>query len=123
MRWLPLSAVLLAGLAPGAETSSPVMREKLRARIVETLPPAAAATSAGPRAEPAGEPMFVLEPMVVTESKGVRELAKALAEDKQRQAAESFSVLKGGRIYGGERLELGGWWAPATGWQFFRLKW
>jgi hypothetical protein len=125
MRWLLLSAVLLVVPARAEEGASPApaVREKLRARILETLPPAPAASSAEPRPEPAGEPVLELEPMVVTESRGVRELSKALAADKQRQAAESFSPVRGGKIYGSERLDLGGWWSPATGWHFLRLKW
>lgn len=122
MRWQLLFAVLLAGSAAGAETSSPAMREKLRARITEGVAPLAAIRSAEEKPEAEGE-VLVLEPIVVTESRGVRELEKALADDKQRQAAERFTPGKGGTIYRSERVELGGWWSPATGWQFLKLKW
>lgn len=121
MRWLLFFAVLLAGFAPGAETSSPAMREKLRARIAETLPPAAptaAEETLGPDTE-----VLVLEPVVVTESRGVRELEKALADDRARQEAERFTAAKGGTIYRGERVEVGAWWVPGSGWTFLKLKW
>lgn len=121
MRWLLLSAVLLAAFARGAETPSPAMREKLRARIVETLPPASTTTAGETRVPDAG--VLVLEPIVVTESRGVRELEKTLAEDRQRQEAQRFTPLKGGTIYRSERVELGAWWEPASGWTFLKLKW
>jgi hypothetical protein len=122
MRWLLLPAVLLVGSLHGAETSSAAMREKLRARIAETVVPLATARSAEESSEPESD-VLVLEPIVVTESRGVRELAKALAEDKQRQEAERFTATKGGTIYRSERVELGGWYSPATGWQFLKFKW
>ena len=121
MRWLPLSAVLFAGFAHGAETSSPAMREKLRVRLVETLPPAAL-TAAEEAPDRDGE-VLVLEPIVVIESRGVRELEKTLAEERQRQEAERFTATKGGTIYRGERVEVGGWYSPASGWRFLKFKW
>ena len=101
-----LTVVLVAGSLRGEEAPAPSVREKLRARILETLPPPPSGWPA--EAKPASdEPVLVLEPMVVTESKGVRELAKAIKEDEQRQEAERFSVLKGGKIYSSERLDVG----------------
>ena len=122
MRWLLLSAVLFAGFVHGAETSSPAMQEKLRVRIVETVPPADPTAAAETTPEPdAG--VLVLEPIVVTESRGVRELEKTLAEERQRQEAQRFTPLKGGTIYRGERVEVGGWYSPASGWRFLKFKW
>lgn len=122
MRWPLLFAFLLAGLMRGQETPSAGMREKLRARIVETLPPAATTPAEEGKPEPASE-VLVLEPLVVTESRGVRELAKALADARQRQEAGRFTATKGGRIYRSERVELGAWWEPASGWVFLKFKW
>ena len=122
MRWLLLSAVLLAGSMHGMETSSPAMRQKLRARIAETVAPSGTVRSAEEKPE-AEEQVLVLEPVVVTESRGVRELARTLADDRQRQETQRFSPLKGGTIYRSERVELGGWYSPASGWQFLKLKW
>lgn len=121
MKWLLLLALLTAGPLRSEEAPAPSVREKLRARIIETLPPPQAGqTEAKPEKDDA---VLVLEPMVVTESRGVRELAKALADDKQRQEAERFSAVKGGKIYSSERLDVGGWWSPATGWTFLKIKW
>ncbi|MDQ5977332.1 MAG: hypothetical protein QG602_304 [Verrucomicrobiota bacterium] len=122
MRWLLLSAVLFAGPVRGAETSSPAMREKLRARIAGTVAPLPATGAAGEKSE-AEEQVLVLEPIVVTESRGVRELAKALADAKERLAAERFTATKGGTIYRSERVEVGSWYSPATGWRFLKFKW
>jgi hypothetical protein len=122
MKWLLLLALLVAGPLRSEPAPAPSVREKLRARIVETLPPPPSGWPA--EAKPASdEPVLVLEPMVVTESKGVRELAKVLADDQQRQEAERFSVVKGGKIYSSERLDVGGWWSPTGGWTFLKIKW
>jgi hypothetical protein len=123
MRSLLLAAVLLiTGSLRSEGQSAPSVREKLRARILETLPSAPPARPTETQGEPES-PVFVLEPMVVTESKGGRELAKVLAEDKERQEAERFSVVKGGKIYSSERLDVGFWWSPASGWQLLKIKW
>lgn len=121
MRWLLLFAVLLAVPMRGQETSSPGVREKLRARILETLPASPTRTVAT-EAESEG-PVLVLEPIVVTESRGAKALEKAIAEDKQRQETERFTPTKGGKIYSSERLDAGIWWEPGKGWVLLRLKW
>jgi hypothetical protein len=121
MRALLLLAVLMAGPLRSEEPPAPSVREKLRARIIETLPPPTrGALEDKPEQDSA---VLVLEPIVVTESRGARELAKALAEEKQRQEAEAFSPLKGGNIYSSERLDVGAWWSPTKGWTFLRFKW
>lgn len=122
MKWLLLLALLTAGPLRSEEAPAPSVKEKLRARIIETLPPPPPAGAADARPAQEGA-LLVLEPMVVTESRGVRELAKALADDKQRQEAERFSAIKGGKIYSSERLDVGSWWSPATGWTFLKIKW
>jgi hypothetical protein len=122
MKWLVLIAVLLAGPVRGQEAAALSVREKLRTRIIETLPPSPPAKPAEDRPEQAN-PVLVLEPIVVSESRGVRQLEKALVDDKQRKAAEAFSFGKGGTLYRNERLEVGSWWSPVTGWQFLKFKW
>lgn len=121
MKGLLLFAVLMAVPVWGEE-AQPGMREKLRTRIVESLPPPppAGPTDAKPEQE---NTVLVLDPMVISESRAVRELEKALADDKQRKEAERFSAVKGGKIYSSERLNVGSWWSPATGWQFLKIKW
>jgi hypothetical protein len=121
MKWLLIFAMLMA-IPAWAEEAPPGVREKLRARIVETLPPPPPAGPTDDKPEQS-TPVLVLEPMVVSESRGVRELEKVLADDKQRQEVERFHLAKGGKIYSSERLDLGGWWSPVTGWQFLKIKW
>lgn len=123
MKWLLLIAALIAASGRGEEAPPPSMREKLRARIVESLPPRPPAKPAGDQPEQVN-PVLVLEPMMISESRGARELGQQLAAEKQRQEAEAFSVLKGGRIYHSERLDLGVWWNPKSNvWEFLKLKW
>jgi hypothetical protein len=119
-RLLLLAVVIVVPLA-GEEGVSPSLREKMRARILETLPAPPASTVA--EREESEVPVLVLEPVVVTESRGVKKLEKAIAEDRKRQAAEAFSPLKGGKIYSSDRLDIGGWWEPGKGWTFLKLKW
>jgi len=114
-------AVLMVCPASGQEVAAPNLREKLRARIVETLPPPSSDRPDDKPEQPT--PVLVLEPMVVSEFRGVRELEKVLAGDKQRKETERFSVTKGGTLYRSDRVELGSWWSPTTGWQFLKLKW
>ncbi len=113
--------VFLVGSLSAEEFGSRDMREKVRARIIESLPPAPDRPAFVPLESE--EPVLVLEPIVVSESRGVRELAKQVAEDRQRREAEQFTPLKGGKIYSNDRLEVGGWWEPGKGWRFLKLKW
>ncbi len=123
MRWLLLFAVGLAGLMCGQETSSAGMREKVRVRIVDSLPASPLPAKSAETTPPPEEAVLVLEPIVVTESRGVRELAKALADDRQRQEARRFTATQGGTIHRSERVEVGSWWSPDTGWQILKFKW
>lgn len=122
MKWLLLPAVLMTVPMWGEEAVAPSAREKLLARIIESLPPPAPAQPAEAKPEPEIA-VLVLEPMVVSGSSGAGKLGKLLADEKQRQEAESFSPGKGGTLYRNERLELGGWWSRETGWHFLKLKW
>jgi len=122
MKTLLLLAVVVTGVVRGDEPTSASLRVKLRTRIRETLPVAAAPTTPTDQSDE-GAPTLVLEPLVIAEAKGVRELEKLLASEKERRAAEAFSLTKGGTIYRGERLELGSWWSPATGLEFLKIKW
>ena len=122
MRLSLFFALLLFGIARGNEPAALTMREKLRARIVETLPPPKTTVKADEKAKSESR-VLELAPMVISEKKGARELEKVLASEKQRLEAERFSLVKGGTIYKGERLELGSWWSPETGWKLVKIKW
>ncbi len=90
-------------------------------RLVETLP-RPKPESADDKAK-AESPAIELEPMVISETRGVRDLEKLLASEKLRLEAERFTPVKGGTIYKSDRLEVGSWWSPVSGWQFVKIKW
>jgi len=122
MRRLLLFAALLAGPLRADEAAPPPsVKEKLSARIKETLP--SAPLKLEEQAKTDGEEVLMLEPMVVNESKGARELGKLLTDEERRKAEEAFAPAKGGTIYKNDRIEVGVWWKPGVGWQFLRLKW
>jgi hypothetical protein len=122
MKWLLLLVALTIGPLWAAEpTASPEMTRKLKARLKETVAPEIAqAIKETPLAE---EPVLVLEPIVVTESRGARELGKQLAAAEERRKAEAFAPAKGGTIYKSDRVVVGSWWDPVKGWTFLKLKW
>lgn len=109
MKWLWLLAALLAGPLR-AEEAAPVpgVREKLRAKIVEALPPAPAAGPAEGQPEPDGEPVLELEPMIITRARETDLLAEARRAAEARKARE-FSLLKGGTLLSFRRGDLGFW--------------
>lgn len=109
MRWLLLSAVLLAGpLRAAAAAPVPGVREKLRAKIVETLPAAPAAGPAEEKPELDGEPVLELEPMIITRAREADLLAEARRAAEARKARE-FSLLKGGTLLSFRHGDLGFW--------------
>lgn len=115
-----LWVVAIRGEEPGA-----AMHQKLRARIIESLPPARPATDPVEtgRADETEGPVVVMEPFIVSESGPVRILAAAMARERQKREEERFSAVKGGTIYQRGRVEIGGWWSPTEGWKFLRLSW
>ncbi len=143
MKWL-LIIPALAGPIVGAEDSpSETMRERLHARLMASLPPAA---SAKPTEKPMTDvppflsrlpdvsdlvglrqdqsrndrPIVVLAPVVVSELKRDRNLEAAIARQTERQP---FSPTSGGTIYSNGRLKAGGWWTPTEGWSFLKVVW
>ncbi len=120
-RLLLLAALLAGPLWADEAPPAPSVREKLRDRIKATLAPAPAKPEDGKKTE--AEDVFVLEPIMVTESKGVRELGKLLASEERRKAEEAFAPAKGGTLYKNDRIELGVWWNPGAGWELLRIKW
>lgn len=109
MKWLLLFAALIAGSMRGGEGTEPSLREKLRARIRETLPPPPpAGSSVEERPDQEGEPVLELEPMVITRTVETDLLAEARRAAQAKKAAE-FSLLRGGTLVSFRRGELGFW--------------
>jgi hypothetical protein len=93
-----------------AEEAAPTsgVRDKLRAKIVETLP---AAPAVGPVEEKSaldGEPVLELEPMIITRAREADLLAEARRAAEAKKAKE-FSLLKGGTLFSTERMDIGFW--------------
>jgi hypothetical protein len=116
MRTLLLIPVLTAMTIHGEESGALRMREKMHARIAESVPPLKVTPDLmeGDEAESA---VVFIEPMVVSESKVVPGLAATIARKKQAIEDERFSAVKGGTIYG----SIGTSWSPEKGWVFLKF--
>ena len=106
----------------GEEASGTNMRQKLQAKIMDSLPPL-------PPPKPAPErkdndeavPVVVMQPLVVYESRVVREVTAVLEREKQNRQDERFSPLDGGKIARIGPVQVGGWWDANEGWTFLRF--
>jgi hypothetical protein len=94
------------------------MREKLRAKLMEDA--LAIAAKPVPKVKAADESVIILERLTVVESHHYRQLETAIERDGRRQKEEQLSIIKGGTIYTGSRLEIGGW-MEGDDWVFMRL--
>lgn len=121
MRTLLHVIAFAAVTVQGEEAIGPNMRQKLHAKIMESAPPPARPkSSADPKDEEAPPPV-VMKPVIVSESKLVREVTAALDREKQNRQEERFAPLEGGKIANLGPMQLGGWWTPDEGWTFLRL--
>ena len=59
-----------------------------------------------------------MKPVVVSESKIIREVASAIARKEQEEREERFSAIDGGTIFKIGRVQMGGWWTAGEGWTF-----
>lgn len=124
MKTLLVVALLTAADLHGEEARPESVREKLKAKILESVPLPPARKPAG--AKTSEHPIIMMKPVVVEAPRAI-DLGAALARDAQKKEEEKFSPLKGGTIYtkdfGRVRAELGGWWSPTQGWSFLRFSW
>ena len=98
------------------------MRQKLHARIMESVSsPASPKPSVNQKEDEAAAPPVVMKPVIVSESKLLREVTAALDREKQNRQEEGFSPLQGGKIANLGPMQLGSWWTPGEGWTFLRL--
>ena len=122
MRTLLLITALAAVTVRGDEASAPTMRQKLHAKIMESAPATAPPKpSDDQKGDEEAVPPVVMRPVIVSESKLVREVTAALDREKQNRQEERFSPLKGGKIANLGPMQLGSWFAPGEGWTFLRL--
>ncbi len=125
MRTLLWIFLLMCETARGADASDAAavtIREKVRLKIMESLPPlpAPAPKPAADEKEKA-EGAVVMKPMVVSESKLIHAVTAAIERQQQDRRDEKFTPLEGGRIATIAGMQVGGWWAPDEGWTFLRL--
>jgi len=108
MRTMLLISVFTAVTIHGEEPTPVPMRQKLHAKILETLPPPP------PAIEPAAQneldlEIVEIEPLVVTDSPVLRQLAAKIESDTQKLQDAQYSPIKGGTIYKNSRIEIGTW--------------
>lgn len=125
----PVFVLATAANVNGQEASGPTVREKVNAVILESFPwspPPKATTDQGSTEKDVGfedaefGPAVILDPMVVSRSKPIREIAEDLARKEQESREERYSVLDGGTIGRVGPLQLGGWGSPDGTWTFLR---
>ena len=120
MRTFFLLSVFAVVTARAAEAPPPTTRQKLSSKIKEAisrLPVPKEETE--PRADgDALSPAIVMKPVVVSESKIIREVASAIARKEQEEREERFSAIDGGTIFKIGRVQMGGWWTAGEGWTF-----
>jgi hypothetical protein len=122
---LLLFAVLATVTVRGGEAGAATMSQKIREKIMESVPaPPAAKQPASPKESgDGGDAMVVMSPLIVSEYRRRQELDEAMARARQKQGEEKFSMTKGGTAYRKGRMELGGWWEPGVGWKFMKFSW
>jgi hypothetical protein len=108
MRTMLLISVFTAATICGEESAPAPMRQKLHTKILETLPPPQ------PEEKPAAQneldlEIVEIEPLVVTDSPALRDLAAKIESDSQRIKDAQFTPIKGGTIYKRGSLEIGTW--------------
>lgn len=113
--------VAATGLRAAEETALTI-REKLRAKLLASVPPPpppSTAVSDKDKAETEPTPI-VMKPVVVSESKSVQAITAALDRAEQERREERFSAVNGGTIGKIAGFEIGGWWSADGGWTFLR---
>ena len=120
MRAILLISVLTSVAVSGSEASAPSVREKLHAKIMESVPPPAPPKPSTEQKEAVESPV-TMKPVIVSDSKLMRAVAAAIEREEKDRREEQFSALNGGKIYSIGRVQIGGWWSAGEGWTFLRL--
>lgn len=120
---LALSFLVSAALRAAEDATEVSIREKLRARLRESIPPPAPSPPKPPSPSPdeAETPPILLKPVVATESKLIERVTAALDQAEQDRREQQFSAFNGGTIGTIGPMKVGSWWAPGEGWSFLRL--
>ena len=105
----------------GAEAPEPTLREKLRAKILESVPPPSPPKPPTDPKPAVPAPPVVMERVVVSESKLIQAVTAAIDRQEQDRREEKFTPLDGGKIFSIGGVQIGGWWSLDEGWTFLRL--
>jgi hypothetical protein len=119
MRTLLVVSIVTSGWLRGADAGGLTMREKLHAKILETVPLPPAPTPAAVKNEEAA-PVIMMQPVIVSDTKLIRAVTAAIDQAAEDRREEKFSPLAGGKIGTVAGMQVGGWWSPAEGWTFLR---
>ena len=121
MRLLLLLSLLTPVAANGAEATTPTLRQKLHAKIMESIPPLPPPKPPTEHPTPEVPPTVTMEPVIVSDSKLIRAVTAAIEREEQNRRDERFTALDGGKIYSFGPMQVGSWWSPSEGWTFLRL--
>jgi hypothetical protein len=120
MRTLALILAFASVALRGAEESGSSVRQKLHAKIMDSLPPPTPEKPSTDLKE-AGDSPVEMKPVIVSDSKLIRAVTAAIDRAEQDRRDEQFSTFDGGKIFSIGGLQVGGWWSPGEGWTFLRL--
>jgi hypothetical protein len=122
LKTLLLTLGIMSAAVRGEDAVVATMREKVRAKILESLPPPPVKDDGEKKpVEATLAPALVMNPIIVGESKLIREVTAAIDRENQAKKDERFTALEGGKIASIGPMQLGGWWSPGEGWTFLRL--
>lgn len=124
MRTLLALAFLVSTALRAAEDATDVsIREKLRAKLRETIPPPPPPPPKSPTEQKndTETPPILLKPVVAMESKLIDRVTAAIDQAEQDRKEQQFSSLNGGTIGTIGPMKIGSWWEPGKGWTFLRL--
>ena len=124
MKMMVLVAAVAAVAIHGEEARSDTIRQKLTAKIMESIPPLCPM----PENKEANDESAVVMKPVVVDANRYRPVETVIARENQKKEDEKFSIAKGGTLYtkdfGRVRAELGGWYDPSENhWSFLRFSW
>lgn len=119
---LALSFLASVTLRAAEDATDISIREKLRAKLRETIPPPPPPAPKPPTEtkEELETSPILLKPVVVRESKFIERVTAAMDQAERDRKEQQFSPLNGGTIGTVAGMQVGSWWAPGEGWTFLR---
>lgn len=103
------------------EAAEPTLRQKLHAKIMESVPPPPPPKPSTDQAAPASAPPVILKAVIVSDSKLIQAVTESIDREAQNRRDQQFKPLDGGTLYSFGLVQIGSWYAPGEGWTFLRL--